>query len=498
MTRVKKLKLNMITSIIYQIASIVSAFILPRYFLQYYGSEVNGLLSSITQFLAVISLCECGVGAVVQATLYKPIADNDEREISKIYRSSTNFFNKIAILLIFYTIVLLLLYPRLVDNSFNAYYTGVLIIAVSISLLAQYYFAITDKLILNAAQLFYVQMIVGTISIVLNVIFSIILMRVGMSIQTVKLVASSIFVFQPLVYKFAVNKYFVIDKKIVLNEEPIKQKWNGLAQHIATVILENTDVLVLTLFSSLMNVSIYSVYHMVTNGIKLFLTSLANSVKSVFGDMYAKNEIKQLNSTFSKFEWLFHTMVTLIYSICAVLIVPFISVYTDKVADTNYILPQFGIVMCIAMALYCIRLPYNQMITAAGHFKQTQNSAIIEATINLTVSIMVVYKFGLIGVAFGTLVAVFYRTVYFTVYLSRNILKRNMIIFVKYCIKDSLLAIVIYSSTLWLKMTDTSYFALIILALKVTIIAFIEVVIMTMLLDRKRFWNCFKNLKSKT
>ena len=154
--------------------------------------------------------------------------------------------------------------------------------------------------------------------------------------------------------------------------------------------------------------------------------------------------------------------------------------------------------MCIAMALYCIRLPYNQMITAAGHFKQTQNSAIIEATINLTVSIMVVYKFGLIGVAFGTLVAVFYRTVYFTVYLSRNILKRNMIIFVKYCIKDSLLAIVIYSSTLWLKMTDTSYFAWIILALKVTIIAFIEVVIMTMLLDRKRFWNCFKNLKSKT
>ena len=168
MTRVQKLKLNMITTLIYQAVSIVSVFILPRYFLQYYGSEVNGLVSSITQFLAVISLCECGVGAVVQTALYKPIADNDEREISRIYKSSTNFFNKIAILLIIYTAVLLLLYPRLVDNSFDACYTGILIVAISISLLAQYYFAITDKLIINAAQLIYIQMIVGTISLVLN------------------------------------------------------------------------------------------------------------------------------------------------------------------------------------------------------------------------------------------------------------------------------------------------------------------------------------------
>ncbi len=487
MTRVKKLKLNMITTLIYQAVSIVSVFILPRYFLQYYGSEVNGLVSSITQFLAVISLCECGVGAVVQTALYKPIADNDEREISRIYKSSTNFFNKIAILLIIYTAVLLLLYPRLVDNSFDACYTGILIVAISISLLAQYYFAITDKLIINAAQLIYIQMIVGTISLVLNVVISIILMRLGMSVQTVKLAAASIFVLQPLVYKYIVNKNFVIDKKIVLNEEPIKQKWNGLAQHIATVILENTDVLVLTIFSTLSNVSIYSVYHMVTNGIKLLLTSLANSVKAVLGDMYAKKEINQLNSTFSRFEWIFHTAVTLIYSICAVLVVPFISVYTDKVADTNYMLPQFGIVMCIAMALYCIRLPYNQMIMAAGHFKQTQNSAIIEAIINLTVSIAVVYKFGLIGVALGTLIAVLYRTVYFAIYLSRNILKRNMLIFVNYCIKDSLLAVVIYCSTQWLKMTETSYIAWIILALKVGVIAFIEVVIMAMLFDRKTF-----------
>ena len=487
MTRGTKLKLNMLTTIIYQIVSIVSGFILPRFFLRYYGSEVNGLVSSITQFLAVITLCECGVGAVVQTALFKPIAENDEKEISRIYKSSTKFFNKIAIILIVYTAVLVFAYPHIVNKSFDTLYTGVLIITLSISLLAQYYFAITYKLILNAAQLIYIQMIVSTVSLVLNV----------MSIQIVKLASAGIFVLQPLVYKYAVDHRFNIDRNIVLNEEPIKQKWNGLAQHLATVILENTDVLVLTFFSTLSSVSVYSVYHMVTNGIKLLFTSLANSVKSLLGDMYARNEMTQLNKTFSRFEWAFHSVVTLIYSICAVLIVPFITVYTDKITDANYKLPLFGVVMCIAMAIYCIRLPYNQMVMAAGHFKQTQNSAIIEAILNLTISIAVVYRFGLIGVALGTLIAVLYRTVYLAVYLSKYILKRNILIFLKRCLKDCVIAAVIYISTKWINMTEVSYVAWFIMAVKVGIISVAECVLLNLILDKKEFKSMVEKMSGR-
>lgn len=204
MTRTRKLKLNMITTLIYQTISIVSVFILPRFFLQYYGSDVNGLVSSITQFLAVISLCEGGVGAVVQTALYKPIAENDEKEISRIYKSSTKFFNKIAIILIDYTAILVFVYPHIVNKSFDTLYTGILIVTLSISLLFQYYFAITYKLILNAAQLIYIQMIVSTVSLVLNIVISIVLMYMGMSIQIVKLASAGIFVLQPLVCKYAV------------------------------------------------------------------------------------------------------------------------------------------------------------------------------------------------------------------------------------------------------------------------------------------------------
>lgn len=487
--RVKKLKLNIVTTMIYQVVSILSGFILPNFFLRYYGSEINGLISSITQFLSVISLCECGVGAVVQAALYKPIAENDEREVSRIYKSSTRFFNKISQLLLGYMIILIILFPMIINKSFSPVFTGILIIAITLSMLAQFYFAITYKLILNAAQLSYIQMIAGTITIVFNIVISVGLMKSGANIQCVKLVSSIIYLVQPLVYKKAVDKYYKIDKKIELEGEPLKQKWNGLAQHIATVILENTDVMVLTFFSTLSNVSIYAIYHLVTNGIKLIFTSVATSVKSLLGDMYARNESELLDCTFTKFEWIMHVSTTLIYGITLMLIIPFVKVYTNGVNDANYIQPLFGNLLCLAMAIQTIRLPYSQMVLAAGHFKQTQVSAIIEAILNLAISIIVVSKFGLIGVVVGTIVAVFYRTIYFVWYLSKHILQRKISTFIKQTLIDVFSVICIYFATGWIVLESTTYLSWIIMAVKVGAISLIIVMIISLIFSRENiFW----------
>ena len=498
MNRTKKLKLNIVTTMIYQLVSIISGFILPNFFLRYYGSEVNGLISSITQFLAVISLCECGVGAVVQAALYKPIAENNQKEISQIYKSSAHFFNRISHILIGYMFVLIVIFPLIINKSFSPVFTGILIGAITLSMLAQYYFAITYKLILNAAQLSYIQMLAGTITIILNIIISVVLMKIGASIQIVKSMSSIIYLVQPIVYKKAVDKYFKIDKSLKLEGEPLKQKWNGFAQHIATVILENTDVMVLTFFSTLSNVSIYAVYHLVTNGIKLVFTSIANNMKSVLGDMYARNENELLDFTFSKFEWVIHIFVTFIYTVTAILIVSFIRVYTNGINDANYILPIFGGAMCLAMAIYTIRLPYSQIVLAVGHFKQTQASAVIEAILNLLISIIVVFKFGLIGVAIGTIVAVLYRTIYFVWYLSKNILKRDVLLFIKQIVIDLLVVVCIYFTTKWIHLNTINYLGWIVMAIKVGCIAIVDTMVIAFVFSRKNFeWAISKVRKRK-
>lgn len=495
MNRTKRLKLNTITSLVYQIFSLISGFVLPRLVLFYYGSEINGLLSSITQFLSIITLCECGVGAVVQSSLYKPISDNDNDTISRIFVSANKFFRIIAIVLCVYVCFLVAVFPRVINNLYDFWFTAVLIIAIAISLFAQYYLGIIYKLIINAAQLVYVQMIVGIIAIVLNVATSIVLMVNGFSIQIVKVSTSIIFLIQPVVYKLIVDRQFLINKKIKYDSEPIQQKWNGLSQHIATVVLENTDVIVLTTFSSLSSVSVYSVYHLVANGIKLAFVSLTTGMKSLLGDMYARQETRKLLHTFSLFEFLTHTCVTFIYSVAAMLIVPFVCVYTNSITDANYSQPVFGIVLCLAMMVYLIRIPYSYMILAAGHYKQTQKSALIEAGINVLFSLVFVSWLGLVGVAIGTLLAMLYRTVFFVLYLRKDILNRAIGHFIKHIVCDGICFLTIFFSTFWIPLLKTDYLHWFLQAVEVAGISLIEVFLISFCFYRKEILLIVSKLK---
>ena len=168
LSRSRRLKLNTISSLIFQITTIICGFILPRLILDSYGSKVNGLLNSITQFLHVIAFLELGVGAVVQSALYKPLAEKNDRETSEIITSAGKFFSRIAIILLAYIAILIAFYPMFVEKEFTPIYSATMILVVGISSFAQYYFGVVDRLLLSADQRGYIQYIAQTITLLLN------------------------------------------------------------------------------------------------------------------------------------------------------------------------------------------------------------------------------------------------------------------------------------------------------------------------------------------
>ena len=93
-SRKKKLFLNTGTAVLNQVATLVCGLIIPRLIIAFYGSTTNGLISSITHFLAFFSMMEMGVSSVVRASLYKPLADNDYDSVSRVLISSRRFFSK--------------------------------------------------------------------------------------------------------------------------------------------------------------------------------------------------------------------------------------------------------------------------------------------------------------------------------------------------------------------------------------------------------------------
>ncbi len=429
--RSKKAFKNIITSLLFQFCTIICGFIVPKLIIDNFGSKVNGLITSITQFLAYITLLESGIGPVIKAKLYKPIAQKNKSEIQNILYASEKFFKVLSRIFLIYISLLCIIYPMIVASDFDTFFTVSLILIISISTFAEYYFGMTYKLFLQADQKGYVISIIQIITTVFNTIFVIILIKLGVEIQFVKLMTATIYVARPLFLKYYFNrkydiKYFDVDKNYKLDK-----KWDGLAQHIASVIHTNTDVVVITIFLNVLEVSVYSVYMLVVNGVKRIAEALTGGIEATFGDMISKNEKETLRNRFDQYEFLYLNILTILFSCTLILITPFVSVYTSKIADVNYVLPLFGFLIVLAEFVHSIRMPYNLLTLSAGHFKETRTGAWVEAVLNIVLSVILVFHYGLVGVAIGTLVAMIIRTIEFVIHASKYILERSIFISMK-------------------------------------------------------------------
>lgn len=493
--RWQKLRINTITSLGNQVFNIACGFILPVLILQTFGSSVNGLVNSITQFLGFIALLDFGVGAVAASALYKPLVEKDFVTISKIYMSASKFFKVVAIVLLLYTLLLIIFYPKLVVTDFDYIFVGSLIACIAINLFAQYYFGVVNVILLNADQRNYVYNIVNIVTQAINVVACILLIKFGFGIHVIKLTTSLVFLLRPLCMIIYVSKYYKIDKHITYIKEPIPQKWNGMAQHFTSVVLSSTDVVVLTFMSTLKDVSIYAVYNLVVSGIRQMVFALTDGMQSLLGELWARQDFKTLLDVFGKFEWGIHTISVFVWGCTAVLIVSFVQVYTFGVMDADYIVPVFAFCISYANMCFSMRQSYYILVKAAGQYRETQSNQVITAVLNVILSVIMVKFLGLLGVAIGTLVAMLYQTVWLAKYISKNIIKWPMNrIYKQFCV-DFISLVLIYQSTAWIELGEISYLAWGIMTLKVVLVAFIGLLAINIIFYKDNLialWNKIK------
>lgn len=495
--RVERLRKNTVSSLTFRILSIIFGLLLPRIYLLYYGSEINGMVNSITQFLGFIAMLELGVGAVVESALYKPLADNDNHSISCIVKSAKRFYKIIAKVLIVYVIALIFILPRL--KSFNGDFltSTLLIFAISISSFANYYFGIVNVLLLNADQKGYLQYNLQIITLLINTGVTVTLVTHGVSISIVKILSSCIFLIRPVYLYFYVKKFYEIEQNIKIEKEPLTQKWNGVAQHVANIVLENTDVIVLTLFSSLSYVSIYSIYSLIVSSIERVFSALTSGVLALWGELWAKKETTLLVKQFEFTEWAIHNMVVFLYGCSLVLMPSFVKLYTVGVNDANYVQPIFSGVLCIAYLVRCLQRPYSTLLFATNTFKKTQSGYFITAFVNIVISIFCVRHFGLVGVAFGTFVALTYQLIWMSWFVYKKLLVLSITHFFKLCFSDLCSIILALLFSYKFGTTATSYVSWFINAILTVIIWGCVLLLVNGIMFRKHVYYIVNRVKCK-
>ena len=423
---------NILTTFVLQVIILLSGFLVQKLIIQAFGSDVNGLVVSITQFLGYITLLESGIGPVIKAALYKPIVNKNRDEILGILKSSDSFFKKLSYIFLVYIVFLCFIYPFIVLENFDFFFTFSLIIIISVSTFFEYYLGMTYKLYLQSIQKNYVISYIQIITYILNTLAVILLIKLHFSIQVIKLATAFIFVLRPIMQSVYVKKKYNIDIKKWNKKIPIKQKWEGLSQHIAATIHRNTDVVILTFLTSTSVISVYSVYLLIINGIRNLTKSLVSGVDAFFGNMLAIGNKKVLNKKIKIYEVVYFSLITVIFTSTFLLCLPFIKVYTNGIKDADYYKPFFAFLLILSEFIWTIRQPYNELIKAGGYFKETRVGAWLEAGVNIILSLFFTIKYGMIGVAIGTLISMFIRFFEFIYFASVHILDRKLRVMGKY------------------------------------------------------------------
>lgn len=438
--RSQKALKNMIASIGYELVAVICGLILPRLILSTFGSSYNGITSSITQFLQCVVLLRAGVAGVTRAALYKPLADENYVSISAIVNATSKFMRKVAVIFGAAIIILACVYPFLVSDEFDWLFSSTLVLILGISTFVQYYFGITYQFLLEADQRQYVNSIIQIITSVLNTVLAAILIKLGGSIHIVKMGSAVAFSLNPLLINIYTRKKYKINKKIQPNNSALKQRWDAFWQSVAFFVHNNTDTIVLTCFTNMKEVSVYTVYNYVILNIRNVLLTFVTGFGAAFGNMLAKGEYELAKKNLCIYELIIYNLSSVIYTTAGIMIVPFALVYTAGVNDVNYARPLFALILTIAGAFSCFRIPYQTITEAAGHFKQTKRGAFVEAGLNISISIIAVMKFGLVGVAMGTMIATIFRSVQYSIYLSKHIIKRSIWLFWKHIIINAAIA----------------------------------------------------------
>lgn len=422
-SRTKKFLHNSMTTAVYQVIVMIAGFITPRVMLSCYGSEINGLVSSIQQFINYFTLVEAGISGAAVFSLYLPLAENNHKQINAVVSAARKFYFQAGYIFVALVSALAILYPLFVTTeALSPIFVGLLVLSLGGKGFLDFFTLSKYRVLLTADQRTYVISIASSVYIILNTLIIVVLSNFKVNVVLVYALAILAMYARSLILQIYVKKHY---KFINYHEEPDKsalnKRWYALYLQILGTVQNGAPTVLATIFTSLKTVSVYSIYNMVLNGINNLLSIFISGLSASFGDVIARGETKTLQKSYSEFSFAYYSLITVVYSVTAIMIVPFVIIYTSGVHDTNYNVPLIGFLFTLNGLLYNMKTPQGMLVISAGLYKETRIQTSIQALIIIVLGTVFGCYFGLAGILIASCLSNLYRTIDLMIFIPRNV-----------------------------------------------------------------------------
>ena len=493
---------NMIMSIVARVVSLVTGLIVQRYLLLAYGSTLNGLTTSINQAMAYLVLLEAGLGTASVQALYDPLAEGDWGKVSGILTATEKEYKKISAVFLVFLIGTSIIIPLAVSGEVEFATAGLLTLITGGSYVVSYVMGGKYKALLDADRRIYILYALDSVSVIISCVFRVLALNARCGIIIVQLINLACIAIKNIGYVLYVKtKYVKVDYKHAPDLKAIGKRWNVLIHSIAGIVVNNTDVIILTFFGSLKTVSVYGIYNMVFGQLSSIVqTTFMQAPQSSFGRLFHADRGK-FKSAYELYEFVLSLILFIICSIALVMILPFVEIYTSGVGDVNYIDSYLPVLFTLILLMNQIRIPALITINVAGHFKETQSGAIVEAIINITVSLFLFFftDLGLYGLLIGTICSYLFRTTDVILYTHTHLVDSPVWTTVKnYAINFAAMAFVYCVFDIIMPLRAESAIEWIAQAVVVSILAFITFVALNFVFNKEKVVEIYSFIKHKT
>ncbi len=420
-----RIKNNLISSLIYQVVLISLSFLLPRLYLENFGSEVNGVLSTIKQIFVYMLLLEAGVGLATTQALYKRIGEKDYMSANEVLSATNSYYIRTGIIYLAIVLVIAVVYAYVIPTSIDSNIVFLIIILTALPALFSYFVQAKYRILMEVDGRKYVINNAETILQIASNAAKILVLLLTDSLVLIQLVYCIMSLAQLVfLYVYAKRRYKWIDLKANPDFDAISQKNSVLVHQLSGMVFNNTDVILISVLCDFKAVSIYAVYNIFFSQVQNFITSIVSSFTFALGQMFHTDREK-FDKLFNVYETFYIMITCIIYTLMAVFLLPLIQLYTSGINDAEYTNVLLILLFVLMNLIANVKLPSSGIIEYSGDFERTRSYAIWEMIINITVSIVAIMYIGICGAILGTIAALLYRGIMTIYYSNRKVLKRS-------------------------------------------------------------------------
>ena len=399
---------NTITQFITNIITIVFAFISQTLFIKILGIEYSGLNGLFNNILTILSLFELGISSSITYNLYKYVKKNDEETIKSIMRFYKKSYNKIALLILTIGLIITPFIKLIIKDitiNINVYTIYILFL---LSTVATYILSYKRNIIIANQKNYIINMIHIIYIIILNVV-QILILLITKNYYLYLIIKIILIMIENIVINFKANKIYpyLLEKNVKPIKKEVKDNITNrikalMIHKTSLVVTKGTDNILISAFLGITTTGFFANYDYIIKAVKTLLGNIIGSITPSIGNLLIENNKEKNYNTFKKINFLNYWM-TVFTSICILLITePFIKIWLGE----KYILSKLTLTMLVLNYFQTmLKTTFGSFKDGAGLWIEDKYIPLLQLSINLISSIILLKLIGLPGVFMGTIIS---------------------------------------------------------------------------------------------